>query len=104
MEQGAPSCPSDFFSSATMTQPVVNGSMMKSDSILDALRVSDSSLLLPDPPSGAGAGVGGSSGVVCRKSQTVIASSPVNVFLALMNTTEGGCVWPQERGSSLKVM
>lgn len=43
-------------------------------------------------------------GVLCRKAQTVIASSPVNVFLALMDTSEEGRFWPRKSGSTLKVV
>ena len=42
--------------------------------------------------------------VICRKSQAVIASSPVKVFLSLMNTNDGNYFWPNNKDSSLKVI
>jgi hypothetical protein len=107
MEQIMSPLSSHSHSNTTGLTPAINGSAMKQDGLLDALLAP--SLPLPlslsNPShSQSQSDVSHPSGVVCRKSQTVIACSPVKVFLALMDTSEGGHFWPQQhKGATLKV-
>ena len=88
---------------------LVNGSLMRAEGLfaplLSASLPSSSPILTIENDSNRkdNDGVSGM-GVVCRKSQAVIAASPVNVFLALMNTTDGEYFWPHAIASSLKVI
>ena len=82
---------------------LVNGSLMRAESLLAPLFSPSWSSPSRDKTSPDSSGDLPNTGVVCRKSQTVISASPVNVFLALMNTADGEYFWPQNKGSSLKV-
>ncbi len=100
MEQGSPQ---DSRSSITPDVVAVNGTLMDSNSVFDFFRASASGInhsgsMEDNEEKGLC-----KSSVLCRKSQAVVASSPVNVFLALMSTVDGGYFWPKSSGSRLKV-
>ena len=98
MEQGTPK---DYRHTPTSDVVVVNGTLMKSESLQDTLL----QIISPRPPDNHSISVdsGNASQVVCRKCQAVVPACPVNVFLALMKTLEGEYCWPTTPGSCFKV-